>query len=101
MSTQSEILQKLKEIRSELKREYGVCELGVFGSTARGQDSGTSDLDILVEFDEDRPADFFILSALADALKTATGREVDIVTKRAIARKTRLKQRVERDVIYV
>ena len=101
MSAQYHILQKLREIRAELGDKYGVSELGIFGSIARGEDSNTSDLDVLVEFDSARPADFFILSALADALKESTGHEVDIVTKRALAKKAKLKERVEKDVIYV
>lgn len=101
MSAQSNILQKLREIRAELEDKYGVSELGIFGSVARGEDTTASDLDVLVEFDPTRPADFFILSALADALKESTGHEVDIITKRALAKKTRLRERIEKDVIYV
>jgi predicted nucleotidyltransferase len=101
MTDHSNVLKKLREIRAELGEKYGVSELGIFGSVARGEDTGTSDLDVLVEFDPTRPADFFILSALVDTLKERTGHEVDIITKRALAQKTRLKERVERDVIYV
>jgi predicted nucleotidyltransferase len=101
MSVQSDVLRQLREIRAELRNLYGVSEIGIFGSIARGEDSINSDLDILVEFDPERPADFFVLSALAESLKKTTGYEIDIVTKRSIARKTLLRDRVEKDVIYV
>ena len=72
---------------AELCRRYGVARLEVFGSAARGTDfdSGTSDADFLVEFNRDSglaPFDQFF--GLAEALRDALGRPVDLVESGAV-----------------
>ena len=42
----------LRQHLPELKEKYSVSYLGVFGSYVRGEQTGDSDLDILVEFDK-------------------------------------------------
>ena len=49
--TRDEILQTLSKHRDELRREYGVRSLALFGSAARNETGSESDVDILVEFD--------------------------------------------------
>lgn len=46
-----EILQTLSKHREELRRDYGVRSLALFGSAARNEAGSESDVDILVEFD--------------------------------------------------
>ncbi len=43
----------LKEHKEELKEKYEVKEIGIFGSYVREECKEKSDLDILVEFEED------------------------------------------------
>ena len=71
-----------KDELAELCRRYGVVRLEVFGSAARGADFDpqTSDADFLVEFNPDSglaPFDQFF--DLAEALRDALGRPVDLV----------------------
>ena len=71
-----------KDELAELCRRYGVVRLEVFGSAARGSDFDpqTSDADFLVEFNPDSglaPFDQFF--DLAEALRDALGRPVDLV----------------------
>ncbi|MEL7068043.1 MAG: nucleotidyltransferase domain-containing protein [Cyanobacteria bacterium J06581_3] len=40
-----------RKIRPILQDEYHITELGTFGSYARGEQTESSDVDILVEFD--------------------------------------------------
>ena len=49
--TRDEILQTLSKHRDELRRDYGVRSLALFGSAARNETGSESDVDILVEFD--------------------------------------------------
>jgi len=42
----------LRDRREELRRNYGVRELGFFGSYVSGEQGQDSDVDILVDFDE-------------------------------------------------
>ena len=48
-----EIKEILKEHKEEVSRKYKVSEIGIFGSFVRGEQKKRSDLDILVEFDEE------------------------------------------------
>lgn len=51
-------IEKLvKENKVLLTKQFKVKEIGIFGSVVRGEDKETSDVDILVEFDE--PIGFF------------------------------------------
>ena len=75
------IADKREEL-AELCRRYGAARLEVFGSAARGTDfePQTSDADFLVEFNPDSglaPSDQYF--DLADALRDALGRCVDLV----------------------
>ncbi|MEM5831390.1 MAG: nucleotidyltransferase domain-containing protein, partial [Candidatus Aenigmatarchaeota archaeon] len=52
-------MKNLKEIKkiilnhlTELKEKFGIKEIGIFGSYARGEENKFSDIDILVEFEE-------------------------------------------------
>ena len=42
----------LKQQKSELKEQYGLKRIGIFGSYRRKQQNKKSDLDMLVEFKE-------------------------------------------------
>lgn len=72
----------LKTLKSELTARYKVKEIGVFGSFVRGDQKQDSDLDLLVDFEDN--ADLFDMMGLANHLEQALGREVDIVPKRAL-----------------
>jgi predicted nucleotidyltransferase len=77
-----EIRAKLQLHRAELQREYGVVEIGVFGSYARGEATAESDVDILVEFG--KPIGFFKYLELEECLGEWLGTKVDLVTRAAL-----------------
>jgi hypothetical protein len=54
----SDVLQTLRTHQNELRR-LGVSHAAVFGSVARGEASADSDIDVLVELDEDRSMGIF------------------------------------------
>ncbi len=91
-----EIIRKLKEHWERL-REIGVKRIALFGSVARGEDRPESDLDILVEFEG--PATFDGYMELKFFLEDLFGRQVDLVTWKAL--KPRLRPYVEREAIHV
>lgn len=51
--SQQEILDKLSMNLDKWKKQFGVRRIGLFGSYSRGKQKETSDIDILVEFEED------------------------------------------------
>jgi uncharacterized protein len=64
-------------------RANAVVSVGVFGSTARGQSTPQSDIDLLVEFGERKS----LLDSvrLERELSTTLGRKVDLLTRDAIS----------------
>jgi predicted nucleotidyltransferase len=77
------------QIRSLVQQHRGRA-VWVFGSVARGEAGGTSDVDFLVEFADG--SSLFDLIHLQDALRELLGRNVDIVSIGALrARDQRLR----------
>lgn len=81
------ILIKLKELKPIINARYKVKEIGLFGSFVRGEQGVSSDIDVLVEFEEG--ADLFDLIGLTLYLEEALQREVDVVPKRALRKELR------------
>jgi len=77
-----EVLAILRQRHQELSRDYGVTEIGVFGSCLRGESTADSDIDILVEFS--RPVGFFKFLELEELLSEWLGARVDLVTRAAL-----------------
>lgn len=73
-------LEALRPRLAELCRKYGVIELSVFGSVARGDDRPDSDVDFLYVNDPDNVLgmEFF---GLGEELEELVGRKVDLVPK--------------------
>lgn len=89
-----EIQAVLRARRVELARDFGVTEIGVFGSCVRGEAVPGSDIDILVEFD--RPPGFFRFLELEERLGEWLGARVDLVTRSAL--KPRIGRRILQEV---
>jgi uncharacterized protein len=90
------IISAIQEHGEEIRVEFGVARLGVFGSRIRGDARTDSDLDVLVEFS--RPT-FRNYMGLKRFLERLIGMRVDLVS--AAALKPFLKERILREVRYV
>jgi len=95
MFTQEGILKQLNQRAEELKQNFSVRSIGLFGSLARNEADGKSDVDILVDFVEPT---FDHYMDLKFCLERLFGRPVDLVTADTV--KPRLKPVIERQVIY-
>lgn len=90
----------VKTIRAhmpELEERYKVKSVGVFGSYVRGDQDETSDLDVLVDFDE--PPSLFEFVRLESYLSQILGVEVDLVMRSAL--KPRVGQRILNELVSV
>jgi hypothetical protein len=79
--SRDEILAILRAMKPDLGRRFGVRDLALFGSFARGDETDRSDIDILVDVDPEIGLDFV---TLADNLEAALGRPVDLISTRAL-----------------
>ncbi len=91
------ILQTLRGQNAELKQQFGVKALSLFGSAARDEATSASDVDLLVEFD--RPVGYFGLFALQDHLEKLLGCPVDLGTPASL--KPRIREHVMGELIRV
>lgn len=89
--------EKLRAIKPFLQAEYGVSEIGIFGSFVRGEESPESDLDILVDFE--KPIGLLRFVDLKLNLSELLGVKVDLVMKSAL--KPRIGKRILQEVIRV
>ena len=95
--TTEEIINSLKSLLPNLKENFGVKSLGVFGSYARGEAKRTSDLDLLVEFH--RAPTMFEFVRLERQLAKVLGVKVDLVMKTAL--KPKIGKRILAEVVPV
>jgi hypothetical protein len=97
MKTLEDIKQRLRATKPLLLEQYRVTEVGIFGSYARGEQTQTSDVDVLIDY-EQAPT-LFKLVELREYLAGVVGVKVDVVTKNGL--KPRIRERVLSEVIYV
>jgi hypothetical protein len=77
------VLKKISENRKLLKA-YGIKDIRLFGSLARGESKAESDVDLLVEFDPSAHIGMFEFSRLRRELSELLGCEVDLATPDAL-----------------
>lgn len=87
----------LTEKQGELAHRFGVRELVLFGSVARDEAGGSSDVDLLVDLAP--PADFDRYMDLKFFLEGLLGARVDLVTRAGL--RPRLQPSIDRDAIRV
>ena len=89
------MLIQISSIREELSEPFTVKRIGIFGSYARGEENAESDIDIIVELDEQTFGQYMDLKF---RLEEVLQRPVDLVIADTV--KPRLKPIIEREVIY-
>ncbi|MGA7579508.1 MAG: nucleotidyltransferase family protein [Desulfobaccales bacterium] len=89
------ILQEKRQEILEIAARHGAYNIRVFGSVARGEADGKSDVDILVELEEGRS--LFDLGGLSMDLENLLERKVDVVTVRGLRK--RISERVLREAV--
>ena len=97
MKSIDRIIRIIADSREQLRSEFGVIGIGIFGSAVRGDQDADSDVDILVEFE--RPIGFVRFMRLEKRLAELVGMPVDLVTKKAL--KPHIGKRILQEVRYV
>ena len=97
MKRVDELKKILQDNKAVLKDEYGVIEIGLFGSYIKGHQKEASDVDILVEFE--KTIDLFTFVHLKNHLSDLLGVNVDLVTKKAL--KPKIGERILSETVYI
>ncbi len=88
----------LEENREELLKTYGVSKIGLFGSIVRGNQSATSDIDLVVEIVKEKKQLHNFLS-LRRYLEQKFGMPVDLGIETAV--KPVVREAIAKEIVYV
>ncbi len=80
----------------DLQKRFDVKKIAIFGSTARGENSAKSDIDIIVELE--KPIGFFAFIELENYLQKILGKKVDLTTRNSL--KPAIKKSILKEAIY-
>ncbi len=92
-----EVLDILRNRKPKFAAAYGVTEIGLFGSFARGETRPGSDVDVVVKMEK---PDLFFMVHIKEELEEDLHCPVDIVRFREQMNPF-LKTRIEKDAVYV
>jgi predicted nucleotidyltransferase len=93
----AEVLAVLRAHEAEL-RERGVARAALFGSTARGEATSGSDLDLLVEIDPQARIDLFDYVGITQFLAGLFPVKVDVANRDTL--KPHVRPSAERDAVH-
>jgi hypothetical protein len=97
MSLRETVLSRLRELKPELERRFGIREIAIFGSVARGEDNSCSDVDIVIlKMDK---KDFVLRLEAIKFLEREIGRKVDMGYFDTL--KTYIRKGIEKELIRV
>ncbi|KYC39426.1 DNA polymerase subunit beta [Scytonema hofmannii PCC 7110] len=78
-----EVLQGKREEILSIAAKHGACNIRIFGSVARGEETDTSDIDFLIDYDLNKITPWFS-SGLVQDLESLLNRKVDVVTTNSL-----------------
>ena len=91
-----DILRLLRAEKAFLRNEFGVINIGLFGSYVKGNQRVDSDIDLLVELKEPR---FEWIAGLQMYLEKRFDKKIELVRKSDNVNR-RFTQRIENEVLY-
>lgn len=83
MKSLHEIVKILNEYKEELARKYKIKEMRIFGSYVKGKQKDSSDVDIIVDFEE--IPTFVEFVRLQEELDRLLNMKVDLLTEESIS----------------
>ena len=89
----------LRQYLPEVKQRYRVQRVGIFGSFVRGEQTESSDIDVLVEFDPTARFGLLTFCELENELSDLLNHKVDLVMKNGL--KPCIGERILAEVVYL
>ncbi|HNX77925.1 MAG TPA: nucleotidyltransferase domain-containing protein [Candidatus Rifleibacterium sp.] len=99
MMNKNEILKELKALKHGLKEQFHIEKLGIFGSYASNSAHPESDLDLLVEFEDELSNIYEIKKELKALLEQKFGMKIDLAREKYL--KPFYREEILKQVIYV
>jgi predicted nucleotidyltransferase len=98
VKTRDQILTYLAQNKNLFRDKYHIVRIGFFGSYARGEQNFNSDIDLLVEFEENTQDLYDLKLQIKDFIKTSFGIEADICREKYI--KPGIKSLILKETVY-
>lgn len=92
------VVKKIEAVAPAIRAQFGVTKIGIFGSFARGEQTKSSDVDVLVDFAQGY-ATLHNFMGLSEYLETLFRRKVDLLIEPSISKYIR--PYIEQDVIWI
>lgn len=93
------ILTFLAKEKPRLESQFRVAKIGLFGSYARGEETESSDIDVIVEFFPETENLYEIKLSIKELISKEFDREVDICREKYL--KPYYRDHILKSVIYV
>lgn len=101
--TNGQVLEEIQKILRkhlpEMQQKYQVRQLGIFGSFVRGEQTDTSDIDLLAEFAPNTRFGLLTFCQLENDLSELLQHKVELVMKDGL--KPHIGKRISQEVIYL
>ena len=98
MRTRVQLLSFLTMNKKLFREKFHIIRIGIFGSYARGDQNKNSDIDLLVEFEENTRDLYDLKQQLKDFFRDKLNVEVDICREKYI--KARIKKSILEETVY-
>ncbi|WP_320033521.1 nucleotidyltransferase domain-containing protein [Halarcobacter sp.] len=97
--TKEYIINYLKEHKNEFSQKFGITKLGLFGSYVKDEASENSDIDILIELENNLSDIYEKKSKFKNILESHFNLNVDIAREKYL--KPMAKEEILKEVVYV
>ena len=90
------VLQELRKWKADNAGKYGIVEMGVFGSVARGEETAESDVDVVVTMEK---PNLLVMVGIKQDLEDYLKKPVDVI--HSGNGESRFYRRIEREMVVV
>jgi uncharacterized protein len=99
MKTRDEIISFIARNKNLFREKFYITKIGIFGSYARGEQNEASDIDLIVEFEDNTQNLYDLKLEIKKFFRNNLGTDIDICREKYI--KPRIKEEILKETIYV